>query len=384
MLLVVTAAIAAGIGRAPDAASRDASLAAIGRLAAKGEAPPPQSPDESEHIQWMTRRANAQQDLAASIEVFLSQYPDDPERVRLESLQMDACFDAATMLGESLAPLDDVATLYAAEGESNEAVRDAEYWLLLRELQRLEALALRGQINTADRLAAMEGFAFKHTASIVSVPIMAELIEGWTQLGDFVRADDWLAVLKERHPTHVTTRAIEGRRLLQRAIGTAWRPEMADVMGRPINWQQFDGSVTLVIFWSTTHRLSVEASDFVRQLDKSLAVERLRVIGVSLDNDSTAAFEATVSRSSDWTAVCDGMGWSGTLPQTYGIRSLPTLLLLDGQGVLQRFWTPEDGACSRPEVEQAIRRLVGEWHATGRADKEPVFPAFPAVLASQS
>ncbi len=364
----MAAVAAAGIGDAPQDAAREALLRTIDRLVAETQLPAPETGSAAEQIEWMHERAVDFAELEATAEAFLEQYPDDPQAVSLKSVQMEACFDAATIRGEPLTVLSERASAYVAgEGDGeiagDVATRDAEYWMLMRELQRLEALALRGQINTADRLAAMEDFAFRHTSSAVTVPIMAELIEGWTDLGDYVRADDWLAVLKEHHSSHVTTRAIEGRHLLQRAVGTTWRPDIADIMGRPIKWRQFDGSVTLVVFWSPSHRLSIQAIDFVRQLDRSLDDDELRVIGVSLDGDPARAFEATLSRSSDWTVVCDGRGWSGPLPQTYGIRSLPTMLLLDGQGILQRFWTPHGGACRPDQVEQEVRNLVDDWHS---------------------
>jgi hypothetical protein len=60
--------------------------------------------------------------------------------------------------------------------------------------------------------------------------------------------------------------------------------------------------------------------------------EGFEIIGVSLDQDQTKLTDFIKSKDMTWQQFFDGQGWGNKLAVKYGIESIPSDFLLDGDG----------------------------------------------------
>jgi hypothetical protein len=56
------------------------------------------------------------------------------------------------------------------------------------------------------------------------------------------------------------------------------------------------------------------------------------IIGVSLDSDQAKLTDFIKSKDMTWQQFFDGQGWKNKLAVKYGIESIPSTFLLDGDG----------------------------------------------------
>jgi len=147
------------------------------------------------------------------------------------------------------------------------------------------------------------------------------------------------------------------RNLLVQAQKTCTDPGLAkrladdlkrlDFLGKPVplhltgtkgqtdDLAQFHGKIVVLIFFADFSPPSMEAVAAVRRASRDWPKEAVQVVGVSLDK-SSAELAATISKENiAWPVVFDAKGWNGAAPRTLGINTLPTVWLIDREGVLR-------------------------------------------------
>lgn len=70
----------------------------------------------------------------------------------------------------------------------------------------------------------------------------------------------------------------------------------------------------------------------VKEVAEKYGDKGFRVVGISLDTDRESWKRAIEEYAIPWVQLSDLKGFSGDLPRVYGIRGIPTCLLLDPQG----------------------------------------------------
>jgi peroxiredoxin len=136
--------------------------------------------------------------------------------------------------------------------------------------------------------------------------------------------------------------------------------------GDDLNIETYRGKMVVVIFWAT------HARPFVDQLPKLLATMKkyekyATVVGVNLDADESAV-EAFLERSGlTWPQIFSPnralRGWNSPLAVHYGINNLPTIWLIDPNGVVA------DTAVNADTLEPRLREVYLPFL------KKPVTPA---------
>jgi peroxiredoxin len=129
--------------------------------------------------------------------------------------------------------------------------------------------------------------------------------------------------------------------------GTSLTGETIDTVG-------YRGKSVLVVFWASWGGQSVrrELPDLVKLYDKFHA-KGLEVIGVSLDNEKADLEAFLKEQQMAWPQIFEPGGIDSRLATEYGIISLPTMFLIDGQGkVVNR------SLRTASEVERQLEKLL--------------------------
>ena len=106
----------------------------------------------------------------------------------------------------------------------------------------------------------------------------------------------------------------------------------ADVAGKPLSLDAYRGKVVLVDFWATWCGPCVAELPNVLETYRTYHARGFEIIGISLDKDLNVLTTFIKDHNMSWQQYFDGRGWENKLAAKYGIRSIPTTLLLDGKG----------------------------------------------------
>ena len=107
--------------------------------------------------------------------------------------------------------------------------------------------------------------------------------------------------------------------------------------GAVVDVKALKGKMVLVVFWASN------AQPFVQQLPMLQEIMQkyrkyLTVVGVNLDTEEKAVDAFVEKHNLDWTQIFpenrQERGWNSPLAIQYGINSLPTMFLLDQNGIV--------------------------------------------------
>ena len=107
--------------------------------------------------------------------------------------------------------------------------------------------------------------------------------------------------------------------------------------GGDVNIESYKGKMVVIVFWAT------HARPFIEQLPKLTATLKTyekyaTVVGVNLDADETAVEKFLETTSLNWPQIFSSnraqRGWSSPVAVHYGINTLPTIWLVDPNGVV--------------------------------------------------
>lgn len=105
-----------------------------------------------------------------------------------------------------------------------------------------------------------------------------------------------------------------------------------DSNGKPLSLSDFHGKVVMVDFWATWCPPCREEVPNVVATYKKFHDKGFEIVGVSLDQDKQKMVDFTKQNGMSWVQYFDGKGWQNELAQKYGIESIPTMFVLDGNG----------------------------------------------------
>ena len=126
-----------------------------------------------------------------------------------------------------------------------------------------------------------------------------------------------------------------------------------DLHGKEVSLEDLRGSLVLIDFWASTCPPCERAVIPLRRIAEQYE-GKLRIVGVSLDEDRKA-FEAFVyNQHLPGTQIFDGAGWHGPIARLYGVpaNGIPTYVLVDRDGRIAAIGDLD-------KVEETIARLAG-------------------------
>jgi thiol-disulfide isomerase/thioredoxin len=130
--------------------------------------------------------------------------------------------------------------------------------------------------------------------------------------------------------------------------------DVKDVSGRPLSLASHKGKVVLVEFWATWCVPCRMELPYVLQTYKKYHASGFEIIGVSLDDDPLALARFIKENDLTWPQYNDGKKFENALAMKYGVESIPTNYLLDGDGKIIGMDLRED------DLEAAVAGAVAK------------------------
>lgn len=105
-----------------------------------------------------------------------------------------------------------------------------------------------------------------------------------------------------------------------------------DPTGKPVSLSSLRGQYVLVDFWASWCQPCRQENPNIVSAYNTYKDKGFTILGVSLDQDSTAWKKAIADDKLTWNHVSDLKYWENAAAKTYGIRSIPASFLLDKEG----------------------------------------------------
>ncbi len=198
-------------------------------------------------------------------------------------------------------------------------------------------------------------------AFLKEFPKSEEAPEVWLQLGssnefnaDEDKAREDYTKLVESFPESPAGKKAAGALRRLALVGKSLAVNGTGPNGEAVDTAQFQGKTVLVVFWASWGGQSVrrEIPDLIKVAEK-YKDKGFQIVGVSLDNDKADLEAFQKELNLDWPEIFEPGGIDGRLAVEYGVISLPTMFLIDGQGkVVDR------SLRSASEVERQLEKTL--------------------------
>jgi glutathione peroxidase-family protein len=99
-----------------------------------------------------------------------------------------------------------------------------------------------------------------------------------------------------------------------------------------IDTRQFKGKTLLVLFWDTRSKPAAEDLPALKELYQQYHAQGFEILGVSLDPEKEATVEFVKQRNVAWPQIHEAGGLESEPARKFGIITLPTMFLVDGNG----------------------------------------------------
>ncbi len=155
----------------------------------------------------------------------------------------------------------------------------------------------------------------------MDVPEMEPLVKGFDTT---IQRSGYIALLKKRIET-----------LKKVAIGNP-APDftMNDTLGNPQKLSSYFGKVLLVDFWASWCGPCRRENPNLVAAFKEYSPRGFDILGVSLDKKKDRWIKAIGDDKLSWHQLSDLQGWNNVVAKQYGIRSIPSNILLDKNGTI--------------------------------------------------
>lgn len=147
----------------------------------------------------------------------------------------------------------------------------------------------------------------------------------------------------------------EAQSVLKRmdAVGKPVDIKFTAIDGREIDLQSMKGKVVLIDFWATWCGPCVAEIPNVKATYDKLSPKGFEILGLSFDQDKSKLESFVKEKNLAWPQYFDGKGWQNKFGQEFGIRSIPTMWLVDKKGNLRDM-------NARQDLEQKVSKLLAE------------------------
>ncbi|HEY3761333.1 MAG TPA: redoxin family protein [Verrucomicrobiae bacterium] len=229
-----------------------------------------------------------------------------------------------------------------ADGTNDPAV---ELQTLVAQINAKIAKGDRAETDFAPEIKQFDDLLAEHkgekTDAVAQILYMKAVLYGEV-LGDDTKADALIQQLKTDFKGTQLVGLIEQQEAKEAAakkirdslvVGTKF-PVFSeqDSEGKPLSISDHKGKVLLVDFWATwCGPCRIEMPNVIAAYQKYHG-KGFDIIGISLDEDKQALADYTQEEGMSWPQFFDGQKWDNKLAVKYGVESVPTTYLLDGNG----------------------------------------------------
>ena len=139
--------------------------------------------------------------------------------------------------------------------------------------------------------------------------------------------------------------------------------KVKDLNGNDLSLEQYRGKVVLLDFWAVWCVPCIAEMPNVKQVYDKYKDENFQIIGISLDQSRDKLVDYLEKEGITWPQVFDGNGWQNRVAEMYGIRAIPHMYLIDGEGMIRK------SGVRGHALEPAVHHLVRENNRKLQSDK---------------
>lgn len=136
------------------------------------------------------------------------------------------------------------------------------------------------------------------------------------------------------------------------SVGQPVDMKFTAVDGSPVDLATLKGKVVLIDFWATWCSPCVAEVPNIKAAYEKLHDKGFEIVGISFDEEAAKLQAFTKAQNMPWPEYCDGKGWKNDFSVKYGIRSIPTMWLVDKEGKLS-------DVEAREHLESKVEKLLG-------------------------
>ena len=140
-------------------------------------------------------------------------------------------------------------------------------------------------------------------------------------------------------------------------VGNTMQLEGIRVNGDPLDWSEYRGRVTLVMFWATWCGPCRREITQVQEIYKQYHERGFDVVGISVDEDREELKEFLNEQDIPWAIIYDQARADGkkgeTMAVRYGVMAIPETILVDRQGKVVT--TEIRGS----QLEEQLKEMIG-------------------------
>lgn len=125
------------------------------------------------------------------------------------------------------------------------------------------------------------------------------------------------------------------------------------VDGREVDVSKLRGKVVLIDFWATWCGPCVAELPNLLKAYEALHGQGFEIVGISLDQEKDQLEAFVKERGMAWPQYFDGKGWGNEISTKYGIGSIPTMWLLNKEGMVV-------STNARSGLEEQVKKLLAE------------------------
>jgi len=145
--------------------------------------------------------------------------------------------------------------------------------------------------------------------------------------------DRYVAIVKD-FPDSGPARKARGAARRLESVGKPLSLSGVALDGKPVAIESLRGMPVLVHYWATwCEPCKVDIAQ-IRELAAKYGPKKFAVVGIALDSDKAQLQKFLQSKPIAWPQIHEAGGLDGRLAEELGVLTLPTMILLDAQGVV--------------------------------------------------
>lgn len=200
-------------------------------------------------------------------------------------------------------------------------------------------------------LGQLEEYASKWPKSRDAADAIVQLAISLELMGRVDDARKWYAQLVKDHSG--VSAGIRARGALRRLALTGQKLELSgrSLQGQNLSAAHYQGKVLLVVFWSTWGLPYTADLPTLKDVYARYNRSGFEILGVNLDTNANNVQSFLQKNGGTWQHIRDADGFDGKIARDFGIVSVPTMFLVDKNGIVA-------GGITAENLEVAVESLL--------------------------
>ncbi len=178
----------------------------------------------------------------------------------------------------------------------------------------------------------LEQFVTDYAQSKDAAEAMLQLAMAQEFDGQDAKAVEWYSrIVKDFADSPASLKAAGAKRRIE-SVGQPLVLEGKDTQGNPVKTTTFQGKVLLVHYWATWYGPCLLDLSLLKDMLAKYGPENVAIVGINVDMTREAMDNYLKNNPLPWPQLYDAGGLDGPLASSYGVLTLPTMLLADKTG----------------------------------------------------